>query len=129
MSNVITIKNCKVINEGSITEQDVLINEGRFEKIANDIEPQGEILDATGHYLLPGVIDDQCHFREPGLTEREVYKLNHWPLLLVAQPPLWTCQMLFHPHLALICGEIKFTLPTRLHQLISLFIWAHLTPI
>ena len=56
MSNVITIKNCKVINEGSITEQDILIKEGRFEKIANDIEPQGEILDATGHYLLPGVI-------------------------------------------------------------------------
>ena len=47
MSNVITIKNCKVINEGSITEQDILIKEGRFEKIANDIEPQGEILDAT----------------------------------------------------------------------------------
>ena len=57
MSNVITIKNCKVINEGSITEQDILIKEGRFEKIANDIEPQGEILDAKGHYLLPGVID------------------------------------------------------------------------
>ena len=70
MSNVITIKNCKVINEGSITEQDILIKEGRFEKIANTIEPQGEILDAAGHYLLPGVIDDQCHFREPGLTER-----------------------------------------------------------
>ena len=59
MSNVITIKNCKVINEGSITEQDILIKEGRFEKIANTIEPQGEILDAAGHYLLPGVIDDQ----------------------------------------------------------------------
>ena len=70
MSNTITIKNCKVINEGSITEKDILIKEGRFEKIANDIEPQGEILDAAGHYLLPGVIDDQCHFREPGLTER-----------------------------------------------------------
>ena len=70
MSNTITIKNCKVINEGSITEKDILIKEGRFEKIANDIESQGEILDAAGHYLLPGVIDDQCHFREPGLTER-----------------------------------------------------------
>ena len=70
MSNTITIKNCKVINEGSITEKDILIKEGRFEKIANNIEAQGEILDAAGHYLLPGVIDDQCHFREPGLTER-----------------------------------------------------------
>ena len=70
MSNTITIKDCKVINEGSITEKDILIKEGRFEKIANDIDPQGEVIDAAGHYLLPGVIDDQCHFREPGLTER-----------------------------------------------------------
>ena len=63
MSNTITIKNCKVLNEGSITEKDILIKEGRFEKIANDIDPQGEVIDAAGQYLLPGVIDDQCHFR------------------------------------------------------------------
>ena len=50
MSNTITIKNCKVINEGSITEKDILIKEGRFEKIANDIDPQGEVIDAAGQY-------------------------------------------------------------------------------
>jgi Dihydroorotase and related cyclic amidohydrolases len=44
LSNIITIKNCKVINEGSITEKDILIKDGRFERIANDIEPQEKIL-------------------------------------------------------------------------------------
>ena len=70
MSNTITIKNCKVVNEGQITENDLIIKNGRFEKIGNDLASEGETIDAAGLFLFPGIIDDQCHFREPGLTER-----------------------------------------------------------
>ena len=70
MSETITIKNCKVVNEGQIVEKDILIKSGRFEKISDDIPSEGELIDAAGLFLLPGIIDDQCHFREPGLTER-----------------------------------------------------------
>jgi len=66
----ITIKNCKVINEGEIFESDLLIEDGRIAKIDPSIDPQGDVIDAEGLYLMPGVIDDQVHFREPGLTER-----------------------------------------------------------
>jgi dihydroorotase len=58
------------VNEGQIIEQDLIIKNGRFEKIANEVEAEGEVVDAAGLFLFPGVIDDQCHFREPGLTER-----------------------------------------------------------
>ena len=70
MSSTITIKNCKVVNEGQITEKDLIIKNGRFEKIGNDLASEGETIDAAGLFLFPGIIDDQCHFREPGLTER-----------------------------------------------------------
>ena len=70
MSNTITIKNCKVVNEGQIAEKDLIIKNGRFEKIGNDLASEGETIDAAGLFLFPGIIDDQCHFREPGLTER-----------------------------------------------------------
>ena len=70
MNNTITIKNCKVVNEGQITEKDLIIKNGRFEKIGNDLASEGETIDAAGLFLFPGIIDDQCHFREPGLTER-----------------------------------------------------------
>ena len=70
MSNTITIKNCKVVNEGQINEKDLIIKNGRFEKIGNDLASEGETIDAAGLFLFPGIIDDQCHFREPGLTER-----------------------------------------------------------
>ncbi len=70
MTKKITIKNCQVINEGEIFESDLLIEDGRISKIASSIDSQGDVIDATGLYLMPGVIDDQVHFREPGLTER-----------------------------------------------------------
>jgi len=66
----ITIINSKVVNEGSVKEQDILIKDGRIEKIDKLIEPQGEYIDGSGLALLPGVIDDQVHFREPGLTDK-----------------------------------------------------------
>jgi dihydroorotase len=70
LNNTVTIKNCKVVNEGQIEEKDLVIKNGRFEKIGNDLVSEGEVIDAAGLFLFPGVIDDQCHFREPGLTER-----------------------------------------------------------
>jgi len=66
------IKNARIINEGAIMEGDVLI-EGEFiSKIAESIsaQPNSRIIDAEGNYLMPGAIDDQVHFREPGLTHK-----------------------------------------------------------
>jgi Dihydroorotase and related cyclic amidohydrolases len=70
LTNKITIKNCNIINEGNIFESDLLIENGRISKINSSIEAQGDVIDASGLYLMPGIIDDQVHFREPGLTER-----------------------------------------------------------
>ncbi|OHX65743.1 dihydroorotase [Flammeovirga pacifica] len=67
----ILIKNAQMVNEGQIKQTDVLINEGKIEKIAASISHNGEkLIDANGKYLLPGLIDDQVHFREPGLTQK-----------------------------------------------------------
>ncbi len=64
------IRNARIVNEGQITEADVLIKNGRIEKIGSGIESNAPEFDAQGHYLLPGIIDDQVHFREPGLTHK-----------------------------------------------------------
>lgn len=67
------IKNAKIVNEGSITDSDLLIINGRIEKIASSIPVDStlvEVIDANGKYLIPGMIDDQVHFREPGLTHK-----------------------------------------------------------
>lgn len=66
------IKNITVVNEGLSTVQDVWIKNGRIERVAPQIsvsEAHTEI-DGEGKHLLPGVIDDQVHFREPGLTHK-----------------------------------------------------------
>lgn len=63
------IKNARVINEGEIRDADVLVEGDRIAKIAGGIAAGGaEVIDAAGRYLMPGMIDDQVHFREPGLT-------------------------------------------------------------
>ncbi len=66
------IKNISIVNEGRIFPSDLLIRNGRIEKIAPSIQAAGATteIDGTGKYLLPGVIDDQVHFREPGLTHK-----------------------------------------------------------
>ena len=65
------IKNISVVNEGNSTVQDVLIKNGRIEKIASTSSSNSAIeINGEGKYLLPGVIDDQVHFREPGLTHK-----------------------------------------------------------
>lgn len=65
------IKNAKIINEGIIAERDLLIVGNRIEKIASSIsDSYANILEINGQYLIPGIIDDQVHFREPGLTHK-----------------------------------------------------------
>ena len=66
------IVNAKVVNEGCITESDVLVKGQRIEKVGAHLSVPGAIrvIDAAGSYLVPGVIDDQVHFREPGLTHK-----------------------------------------------------------
>ncbi len=69
--STILIKNAQVVNEGEVKAQDLLIKNGRIEKIAGtiDISADKEI-NAEGLHLFPGLIDDQVHFREPGLTHK-----------------------------------------------------------
>lgn len=69
----ILIKDAHIVNEGSIMRGDVLIHNGIIEEIAESISAKSadvHIFDAEGKYLLPGAIDDQVHFREPGLTHK-----------------------------------------------------------
>ena len=69
----IIIKNARIVNEGTIIEGDVLIEDHHIKEIASSISVKNSnvtIIDAENNYLLPGVIDDQVHFREPGLTHK-----------------------------------------------------------
>ena len=66
------ITNARLVNEGEIRDADVLIRDDRIEQVGTGIEAaEGvDVIDAKGKYLLPGMIDDQVHFREPGLTHK-----------------------------------------------------------
>lgn len=67
------IKNVQVVNEGRINTADVLIKNGRIEKIGElitQVDTDVKEIPGEGKYLLPGAIDDQVHFREPGLTHK-----------------------------------------------------------
>ncbi len=68
--STLLILNARIVNEGTITEKDIFIKDGFIDKIVGDLShlPADKIIDGTGKFLLPGVIDDQVHFREPGLT-------------------------------------------------------------
>ncbi|WP_400262535.1 dihydroorotase [Sphingobacterium sp. SG20118] len=73
--STILIKSAQIVNEGKITTADVYISNGRIEMIAAEINhPADQEINAEGLHLLPGLIDDQVHFREPGLT----YKADIW---------------------------------------------------
>jgi len=71
MKNIV-IKNVSIVNEGTTTNGDVWIRDTRIEKIGPQLDPSMRIeeIDGTGQTLIPGVIDDQVHFREPGLTQK-----------------------------------------------------------
>jgi len=70
------IKNTTIVNEGKVFKGDLLIENDKISKISTSeiSDSADKIIDAKGHYLLPGLIDDQVHFREPGLTHKaEIY--------------------------------------------------------
>lgn len=71
MNQEILIKNTTIINEGKSLVADVLIVKDRIHKIGNiAVEPNYTVIDGTGKHLLPGIIDGQVHFRDPGLTHK-----------------------------------------------------------
>ena len=71
--NLILIKNAQIVNEGQILKGDVLIKGDRIAEVGESISVKSSetrVIDADGFYLVPGMIDDQVHFREPGLTHK-----------------------------------------------------------
>ena len=66
------IKEVSIVNEGKIIEGDLLIENERIAKIGSNIQVDGAVeeFDGKGKWLIPGIIDDQVHFREPGLTHK-----------------------------------------------------------
>ena len=65
------LKNAQIINEGALAKADLLIQDDRIVKVAKRINDEAaEVFDLSGKFLMPGVIDDQVHFREPGLTHK-----------------------------------------------------------
>jgi dihydroorotase len=69
----ILIKNARIVNEGTTFHGDVLIEDQYIKEIASSISVKNaniKVIDAENNYLIPGVIDDQVHFREPGLTHK-----------------------------------------------------------
>lgn len=70
----VLIRNVQVVNENSIRPADVLMEEGFISKVTNAnsliTDEQTEVIDGSNYHLFPGLIDDQVHFREPGLTHK-----------------------------------------------------------
>ena len=68
----ILILNARLVNEGTIRETDVLVSDGRIERIDGDLSGLSAdvVIEAAGQHLLPGLIDDQVHFREPGFPRK-----------------------------------------------------------
>ena len=73
MKNSILIKNGRIINEGKIYQSDIYIEDEIIKEISSSISPKLSetiTIDAEDNYIIPGLIDDQVHFREPGLTHK-----------------------------------------------------------
>lgn len=69
--STILIRNAKIVNRGQIRQADLLVKAGHIAKIEASISGSADIeIDAKGRHLIPGIIDDQVHFREPGLTHK-----------------------------------------------------------
>ncbi len=72
MAEITLIKNAVMVNEGITLEGDLLIRNGRIERVDSEIKApeNSRVMDAKGRLLIPGMIDDQVHFREPGATNK-----------------------------------------------------------
>lgn len=67
----ILLRQARLVNRGLIREVDLFIRKGRIEKIAPSLSVSADVeIDVKGHFVIPGIIDDQVHFREPGLTHK-----------------------------------------------------------
>ena len=70
------IHNATIVNEGQSIQGSVVIENGRIAEVLTNWKPLSapceEVIDATGCYLLPGIIDDHVHFRDPGLTIKRI---------------------------------------------------------
>ena len=65
------LKNCNLVNEGEIKPADIAITNDRIDQISNSINCEADqVIDCGGKYVAPGIIDDQVHFRDPGLTKK-----------------------------------------------------------
>ena len=72
-NKIVLIKNAQIVNEGTIFSSDILIENEFIKEIADSISAKSSdvhVIDAENNYVFPGVIDDQVHFREPGLTHK-----------------------------------------------------------
>jgi dihydroorotase len=75
MNKTILIKNGQIVNRGKIEVKDIFIKKGFIERIDNQIDTHADIEhNAEGQFVIPGIIDDQVHFREPGLTHKATIK-------------------------------------------------------
>jgi predicted amidohydrolase YtcJ len=93
MSTDWLIKNAELVNEGRRFHADLRVKNGRIETIGDslDARPGEQVIDATGLWLLPGMIDDQVHFREPGLTHKADIGTSRAPARPAASPASWKC--------------------------------------
>jgi dihydroorotase len=93
MTDEILITNARMVNEGAIQEGDLLVRDGRIEKIAPQISAggTGQVLDAAGRLLMPGMIDDQVHFREPGAPHKGGIRSESRAAVAGASPVSWKC--------------------------------------
>jgi len=90
------IINANIVNEGEISQKEILIIGDRIVEIGTQIKVSDnvEIFDATGNYVIPGLIDDQVHFREPGLTYKASIETESKAALAeVVLLPIWKCQI------------------------------------
>lgn len=86
---------------GVTIDGDILIKDNRIERVGGEISFPGRLMeiDAKGNYLIPGAIDDQVHFREPGLTIKVRFIQKREPLLQEGSLRTWKCPALFHKQL------------------------------
>src|SRR6056297_1867675 len=65
-------KNATLVNEGNLTQASVFVSEGKIQSIitGDKLPPADEVIDATDQFLMPGIIDDQVHFRQPGMEHK-----------------------------------------------------------
>ena len=123
MTQSTLIKNARIVNENNIFLSDVLIENEIIREISTEIKvPENvEIIDAEGKFLIPGFIDDQVHFREPGLTHKANIATESRAAVRVELLLLLKCQILFLKLQLKIYWKINLKLqPMTLTQTIRL---------